>query len=79
MKRIFRLYRNWRYRRLYRKLLWHFLKRGMSGQDAASNADMVFMWVTAQEWDDFLLHDCLGVPRGFSSNQDISPSSCRQQ
>lgn len=79
MKKLLRLYRNWRYRRLYNKLLWYFLKRGMSGSVAASNADDVFEWVTCQTWDDFLLHDYLGVPRDFSSNQDISPSSCGQQ
>lgn len=51
----------------------------MSGSEAASNADDVFEWVTCQTWDDFLLHDYLGVPRDFSSNQDISQSSCEQQ
>ena len=79
MKKILRHYRNWRYRRLYNKLLWHFLKRGMSGSVAASNADDVFEWVTCQKWGDFLLHDYLGVPRDFSSKQNNPPSSCGQQ
>ena len=79
MKKLLRLYRNWRYRRLYRKLLWHFLKRGMNGNDAGTNAADVFQWLTCQEWSEFLLHDCLGVPYDFSSNQDNSQSSSDEQ
>lgn len=52
MKRLLRLYRNWYYRRLYRKFLWHFLKRGMDGNEAACNAADVFQWVTAFEYNE---------------------------
>lgn len=78
MRKLIRLYHNWRYRRLYLKLLWHFLKNGMSGHDAYMNACLVFEYITCQERGDFLLHDYLGVPRNFSSRQDSSPSSCER-
>ena len=56
MKKLLRLYRNWRYHRLYCKLLWHFLKRGMDGKDACFNAAFAFEWIAGFEYAELFKH-----------------------
>lgn len=46
MKKILRLYRNWRYRRLYRKLLFIYAKNEQTCMAASLYADDMFHAIT---------------------------------
>lgn len=54
MRKIFkealRRYRNWQYRRLYRKLFWFYAKINADSDTAGSNAAEAFKWLTAIEY-----------------------------
>ncbi|MCM1206230.1 MAG: hypothetical protein NC431_06115 [Firmicutes bacterium] len=51
MKDLIRKYRNWRYRRLYQKLFWHFAtKDHLSATSAASEAAEAFSWLCGFEY-----------------------------
>ena len=51
MKKILRLYRNWRYRRLYRRLFWFYAKHG-NLTSAAEDASSAFVWFCGFEYAD---------------------------
>lgn len=55
-KKAVRLYRNWRYRCLYRKLFWFYAKRDIDGDMAGSNAAEAFKWLTAIEYAELFAH-----------------------
>ena len=81
MKKLLRLYRNWRYRRLYLKLFWLYAKINIDGGTAGSNAAAAFEWIIGKSWSDFLFHDYYGYPypEHHQPKTDGQPSSCGQQ
>lgn len=52
MKKILKLYRFWRYRRLFRKLLLLYTAKSESSDIAVSNALTAFAWLTGVEYRD---------------------------
>ena len=52
MKRLLKTYRRWRYRRLYRKLLYAYLK--FDHLNAPHNASVAFQWITGYEWEEII-------------------------
>lgn len=49
MKKILRLYRNWRYRRLYRKFFWHYINKTDNSAIAIDEADSAFYFLTNKD------------------------------
>ena len=44
----------WRYRRLFRRLFWHYTKRYDDSELAVFHATEAFVWLTGYEWTDCL-------------------------
>ena len=81
MKKILRLYRNWRYYRLYRKLFWFYANKNINGDGAGSNAAAAFEWLIGKSWSDFLFHDYYGYPypEHHQPKTGETTTSCGQQ
>lgn len=81
MKKLLRLYRNWRYRRLYIKFFWFYAERNTEGDVAGSNAAAAFEWIIGKSWSDFLFHDYYGYPypEHHQPKTDGQPPSCGKQ
>lgn len=54
MKQIFRLIKQWRYKRLYRKLFMHYSKSFKYAYEAANEAKVSFLWLTGEDWENWL-------------------------
>ena len=54
MNKILRLYHNWRYRRLYRKLFWYYANKTTSCAYAIDEANRAFYYLTNQDALDFM-------------------------
>lgn len=52
MKNLLEKFRNWRYRRLYRKLFWFFLERSDYPAQALSLTEEAFLYLTGKSCDD---------------------------
>lgn len=55
MKKILRLYRNWRYRRLYRKLFWHYANKTNDCDTAIYEANKAFFYLTNHDAFEFMV------------------------
>lgn len=53
MKTILRLYRRWRYRRLYRQLFMLYASKFDQADIAASEASIAFLWMTGYRWNEW--------------------------
>ena len=54
MKKLLRLYRNWQYRRLYRKLFWHYANKTTSCEFAIDEANRAFYYLTNHDAFEFM-------------------------
>ena len=53
MKKITKLFRNWRYRRLYRRLLWLYVSKTNNADEAGYQAATAFQWITGYSWTEW--------------------------
>lgn len=56
MKKLLKLYRRWRYRRLYRKLFLIYAPMDKLACNARTNADEAFLYLTGEDYDDYRPH-----------------------
>lgn len=56
MKKLLKLYRRWRYRRLYRKLFLIYAQMDKLAYNARTNADEAFLYLTGEDYDDYRPH-----------------------
>ena len=54
MKKLVRLFRRWRYRRLYKRLFWRFITKTNTGDEVGYQAACAFEWLTGRKWKDVL-------------------------
>lgn len=52
MKRIKSIIRNWYYRRLYKRLFFHYAGLFQYADEAAEQSSNAFLWLTGHEWKD---------------------------
>ena len=55
MKKLIKSFRHWRYRRLYRKLVFQYLRHPNSCINATSHADFAFLKITGIDYVDDVL------------------------
>lgn len=56
MKKLLKLYRRWRYRRLYRKLFFLYAQKDLLAYSARTNADEAFLYLTGEDYDNYRPH-----------------------
>lgn len=57
MRKLLWKYKRWRLCRLYSKLLWHFLNRGLDADYSHTEAGEAFSQLTGRKWIDVLTAD----------------------
>lgn len=56
MKNLIIKFQEWRYRRIFKRLFWHYAKKHKNANDALDQAAIAFEWLCEFEYKDLYRH-----------------------